>query len=50
MSAATSAPDAIRPEDFLGIDHFLSDEERDIRDTVRAFVRDRVVPDRKSVV
>ena len=44
MSAATSAPDAIRPEDFLGIDQLLSDEERDIRDTVRAFVRDRVVP------
>ena len=35
----------IRPEDFLGIDQSLSDEERDIRDTVRAFVRDRVVPE-----
>jgi glutaryl-CoA dehydrogenase len=33
-----------RPLDFLGIDHFLSDEERDIRDTVRAFVRERIVP------
>ncbi len=44
MTAATAAPDAIRPEDFLAIDHLLSDEERDIRDTVRAFVRDRVVP------
>ena len=44
MSAATASPAAIRPEDFLGIDHLLSDEERDIRDTVRAFVRDRVVP------
>jgi glutaryl-CoA dehydrogenase len=34
--------------DFLGIDHFLTDEERHIRDTVRAFVEDRVlaqVPD-----
>ncbi len=30
--------------DFLAIDHLLSDEERDIRDTVRAFVRDRVLP------
>jgi glutaryl-CoA dehydrogenase len=30
--------------DFLGLDQLLSDEERDIRDTVRAFVRDRVVP------
>ncbi|HZO06550.1 MAG TPA: acyl-CoA dehydrogenase family protein [Solirubrobacterales bacterium] len=34
----------IRPEDFLAIDQTLSDQERDIRDTVRAFVRDRVVP------
>lgn len=45
MSAPTAAPRAIRPEDFLNIDSLLSDEERDIRDTVRAFVRDRVVPD-----
>jgi glutaryl-CoA dehydrogenase len=35
---------AVRPKDFLGIDHLLCDEERDIRDTVRAFVRDRVLP------
>ena len=35
---------SIRPTDFLDIDSSLSDEERDIRDTVRAFVRDRVVP------
>ena len=34
----------INPSDFLAIDHLLSDEERDIRDTVRAFVADRVVP------
>ena len=34
----------LRPEDFLAIDQLLSDQERDIRDTVRAFVRDRVVP------
>jgi glutaryl-CoA dehydrogenase len=44
MSSVTASPEAIRPEDFLGIDHLLSDEERDIRDAVRAFVRDRVVP------
>ncbi|WP_327118625.1 acyl-CoA dehydrogenase family protein [Nocardia sp. NBC_01730] len=31
-------------QDFLSIDTMLSDEERDIRDTVRAFVRTRVVP------
>jgi glutaryl-CoA dehydrogenase len=40
----TQAPPAINPRDFLGIDRQLSDEERDIRDTVRAFVSDRVVP------
>jgi len=35
----------IRPDDFLSLDRMLSDEERDIRDTVRAFVRDRVLPE-----
>src|SRR5271154_6444692 len=44
MSSTAAAPAAISPKDFLGIDHLLSDEERDIRDTVRAFVQDRVVP------
>jgi glutaryl-CoA dehydrogenase len=39
-----AAPPELRPKDFLAIDHLLSDEERDMRDTVRAFVRDRVVP------
>jgi glutaryl-CoA dehydrogenase len=34
----------IRPLDFLDIDSLLSDEERAIRDVVRAFVNDRVVP------
>ncbi len=38
------APPAFNPKDFLGIDRQLSDEERDIRDTVRAFVSDKVVP------
>ncbi len=32
------------PMDFLGIDALLTDDERMIRDTVRAFVRDRVLP------
>jgi len=36
-----SAPN---PADFLNIDALLTDEERLIRDTVRAFVRDRIVP------
>jgi len=39
-----SAPPAIRASDFLAIDHALSEEERDIRDMVRAFVGDRVLP------
>jgi glutaryl-CoA dehydrogenase len=43
MTATAPAP-KIRPKDFLGFDHLLSDEERDIRDTVRAFVADRVLP------
>jgi glutaryl-CoA dehydrogenase len=43
MSTAT-APPKPRAEDFLGIDLILSDEERDIRDTVRAFVADKVTP------
>jgi glutaryl-CoA dehydrogenase len=36
--------DDIRPHDYLDIDLLLSDTERDIRDTVRAFVQDRIVP------
>jgi glutaryl-CoA dehydrogenase len=43
MTATAPAP-KVRPKDFLGFDHLLSDEERDIRDTVRAFVTDRVLP------
>ena len=33
------------PRDFLGLDGLLDDEERQIRDTVRSFVQDRVLPD-----
>ncbi len=45
MSApsATAAP-PLRPSDFLNVDALLSDEERDIRDTVRRFVAERVTP------
>ena len=39
--ATVAAPS---PHDFLGIDALLTDDERMIRDTVRAFVRDRVLP------
>ena len=45
MSTTTAAPpEKPRAEDFLGIDRMLTDEERDIRDTVRAFVADKVTP------
>jgi glutaryl-CoA dehydrogenase len=43
--AATAKPTALDPRDFLAIDALLDDEERAIRDTVRAWVRDRIVPD-----
>jgi glutaryl-CoA dehydrogenase len=43
MTTAAS-PAKTRPEDYLAIDRLLSDEERDIRDTVRAFVGDKVTP------
>ena len=33
------------PSDFLDLDALLSDDERDVRDTVRRFVRERVLPD-----
>ncbi len=39
----TAAPPP-QPHDFLGLDALMTDDERLIRDTVRAFVRDRVLP------
>jgi glutaryl-CoA dehydrogenase len=39
-----AAATAIRPTDFLDTDALLSDEERLIRDTIRQFVQERVVP------
>jgi glutaryl-CoA dehydrogenase len=43
MSATTTAP-VIKPKDFLNLDHLLSDEERDMRDSVRAFVTKEINP------
>jgi glutaryl-CoA dehydrogenase len=43
--AATAKPTALDPRDFLAIDPLLDDEERAIRDTVRQFVRERVLPE-----
>ena len=33
------------PRDFLALDGLLSEEERLLRDTVRRFVADRILPD-----
>ncbi len=40
----TAAPPALNAHDFLNIDALLSDEERMIRDTTRAFVREQLLP------
>jgi glutaryl-CoA dehydrogenase len=44
MAATTATPTAINPHDFLRIDALLSDEERMIRDTVRSYVREQLLP------
>jgi glutaryl-CoA dehydrogenase len=43
--ATTAKPTSLDPRDFLAIDALLDDEERAIRDTVRAFVRARILPE-----
>ena len=43
--AVTEKKTALDPLDFLAIDALLDEEERAIRDTVRAFVREHVLPD-----
>jgi glutaryl-CoA dehydrogenase len=43
--ATTAKPTSLDPRDFLAIDALLDDEERAIRDTVRAFVRGRILPE-----
>ncbi len=43
--AVTEKQTALEPLDFLAIDALLDDEEKAIRDTVRAFVREQVLPD-----
>ncbi len=44
MAKTAPARPEVKPLDFLDIDHLLLDEERMVRDTVRQFVRDRVLP------
>jgi glutaryl-CoA dehydrogenase len=41
---STATPVRLDPSDFLDIDTLLDDEERLVRDTVRDFVRSRVLP------
>jgi glutaryl-CoA dehydrogenase len=43
--AVTEKKTALDPLDFLAIDALLDEEERAIRDTVRSFVREHVLPD-----
>jgi glutaryl-CoA dehydrogenase len=42
--ATTAKTTALDPRDFLAVDALLDDEEKAIRDTVRQWVRDRVLP------
>src|SRR4030088_1058751 len=44
MAKTAPARPEVKPLDFLDIDGLLEDEERMIRDTVRQFVRNRVLP------
>ncbi|HEY1367301.1 MAG TPA: acyl-CoA dehydrogenase family protein [Gaiellaceae bacterium] len=43
--ATTAGSTKLDPRDFLAIDALLDDEEKAIRDTVRQFVRDRILPE-----
>jgi glutaryl-CoA dehydrogenase len=45
VTAPTVPQTALDPLDFLDVDALLDDEEKAIRDTVRQFVRERVLPD-----
>jgi len=45
MAIRSATPPVLDPLDFLAIDALLDEEERAIRDTVRAFVREQVLPE-----
>jgi glutaryl-CoA dehydrogenase len=45
VATTTAARKALDPLDYLDVDALLDDEERAIRDTVRQFVRQRVLPE-----
>jgi glutaryl-CoA dehydrogenase len=43
--ATAAKPSALDPRDFLALDALLDDDERALRDTVRQFVRERILPE-----
>jgi glutaryl-CoA dehydrogenase len=45
MASTTASRPKLDPHDALGLDHLLGDEERMLRDSVRSWVADRVLPD-----
>ncbi|MEI2698125.1 MAG: acyl-CoA dehydrogenase family protein [Microthrixaceae bacterium] len=45
MTEHAQLPQKVDPRDVLAIDSLLSDEERLLRDTVRRFVVERIIPD-----
>jgi glutaryl-CoA dehydrogenase len=45
MASSTASRPKLDPRDALGLDHLLGDEERMLRDSVRGWVGDRVLPD-----
>jgi glutaryl-CoA dehydrogenase len=45
VATTTTELPALDPLDFIALDALLEDEERAIRDTVRQFVRERVLPE-----
>jgi glutaryl-CoA dehydrogenase len=45
MATTTARPAALDPLDYLALDALLDDEERAIRDTVRQFVREHLLPE-----
>jgi glutaryl-CoA dehydrogenase len=45
MATHAAKPTTLDPRDYLAIDALLDDEERAIRDTVRQWVRERILPE-----
>ncbi|MCJ7725066.1 MAG: acyl-CoA dehydrogenase family protein [Acidimicrobiia bacterium] len=45
MSTHSVRPGLVNPRDFLNTDGLLDDQERLLRDTVRGFVADKILPD-----